>query len=243
MNIPAIDITTTAVNRPEIHDITFSSFTRHLNGVDWSRSTLYINIDPFPPGDRSECVRVAEKYFGQVVANMPDVPNYTAAYNWVWSHAKTKYILNLEDDWRLKKDVHIGTLLQYFDQIPSLYEVVLRAYTYHYPCTCTSPAILCRRYYHTIGGKLDITRNPETQTHSRQDMGLFIPNRNNCSGNAIRKFVVAYPEITGDKRECLVEDIGRDWLDNSKYCRPQQFPKSDPRYNKKCNFVKWEVKR
>ncbi len=237
-----IDVTTTAMNRPEVHDLTFSSFTTFLKGVEWEESTLYINIDPIPDGDRMEVVRVAQKYFGNVIYHMPDTANYTSAYNWVWSHAKTKYILNLEDDWRLKREVHINTLLKYFDIMPSLYEVVLRAYTYHYPCTCTSPAILHRRYYHALGGKLDETRNPETQTHSRRDFGIFIPNKKNCTGAAINKFVIAYPEMTRDPSAVIVEDIGREWLENSDYCRPQMFPKHDKRFKKKCDFTKWVKK-
>jgi len=239
----ALDITTTACNRIDIIEKTYKSFTENLTGVDWNKSTLYINIDPVPYNydiekDRDAIVEMCHKYFGYVVANRPIQPNFTRAYNWIWSHATKDIILNLEDDWELIKQIDIDILLQYFKNISTLYQVVLRAYTYHYPCTCASPSLLHRRYYHAIGGKMDELRNPETQTHSTSSterFGIFIPNKKSCPDrNYIKKYVVAYPEVENDNFAIIVKDIGREWLIKSNYDRPQNLG-----ICKKDSFVKW----
>ena len=244
-----LDVTTTAVPRPEIHERTFSSYTKNIKGVDWGKSTLYMNIDPLPyksekiydrmRRDILNSMFLAKKYFGNVEVNLPTKANYTSAYNWVWSKAKTELILNLEDDWELTREIDIQDVIKPFQECETLYEVVLRAYSYHYPCTCTSPAILHKRYYGAIGGKLDPKRNPETQTHSRTDLGLFIPNKKNCPGEEIKKYVQVYPAKCHDENECISKDIGREWLESSGYDRPQNFNKRDKRFKKKCNFTKW----
>lgn len=240
-----LDVTCTAVPRPEIHERTFSSYTRNIKGVEWDKCTLYINIDPLPVTSRAmnlaafETICIANRYFGDVVWRRPKKANYTEAYNWIWSNAKTELILNLEDDWELTREIDIQDVIKPFQECETLYEVVLRAYSYHYPCTCTSPAILHKRYYGAIGGKLDPSRNPETQTHSRTDFGIFIPNKKNCPGEEIKKYVQVYPEKCHDENECISKDIGREWLGNSGYDRPQNFNKRDKRFKKKCNFTKW----
>ncbi len=250
-----IDVTTTAMARPALVEQTYKSFTTNLKGVDWDKCTLYVNIDPFPHGGgdefeiirekQKELVKMAEKYFGHVKARMPTDSNYTAAYAWVWGQAQTKVILNLEDDWSLNREVDVMELFRNFNECKYLYEVVFRAYNYHYPCTCTSPALLHRRYYHKIAGKFNTLVNPECQTHSRTDLGLFIPNKKNCRGDAIKKFVRVWPEQFGnwgDKEYIAVDDIGREWLDNSPYIRPQMLDETDVRYKKKAKFTSW-VKR
>lgn len=244
-----IDTICTAMPRPKIHETAFKTYTSGLKGVDWANCTLFINIDPFPyttdeeyeaiQENRARTIIIARKYFGNVVTRTPKKPNYTKAYNWLYSSARTTVILNLEDDWALNRNIDIRTLIKNFEECGSLYEVVLRAYTYRYPCTCTSPALLHKRYYGAIAGKLDPERNPETQTHSRRDFGIFIPNKKNCPGDEIDKYVRVYPEKCGDQGEVVSIDIGREWLDNSPYMRPQMLQPDDPRYKKKDKFRTW----
>ena len=248
-----IDTISTAVPRPKIHDRTFYTYTSNLKGVDWEKCTLFINIDPFPYESleeyeairekQAESIKVCEKYFGNVVANTPHEPNYTRAYNWCYKNAVSKIILNLEDDWALNREIDVNKLIRYFEECGTLYEVVLRAYTYKYPCTCTSPGLLHRRYYGALAGKLDTLRNPETQTHSRRDLGIFIPNKKNCPGYKIDKYVRVYPEKNLDINEVVSIDIGREWLERSPYMRPQMLDESDPRYLKKDKFRSWIIRQ
>jgi len=244
MDINNIDFTTTAMPRPKILRRTYRSFAQKMKGLKLNQNTLYINIDPFPYDSddeyidicniREQCIDVAKSFFQKVVSRQPKKPNYTSAYDWLWHSAKSEIIFNLEDDWELNTAIDVNQLLQFFRNSKTLYQVVLRAYPYKYPCTCTSPGFLHRRYYSRLGGKMDSNRNPETQTHSRTDFGIFIPNKKNCKNP--EKYVIAYPTL---RSKIIVDDIGRDWLAKSPYTRPQMLPADDPRYKKKDKFLAW----
>jgi len=224
-----IQVTTTATMRPALVERTFASFVKNLKGVDWQKSTLFINIDPIPEGDRRKVAKVCNKFFGNVVANYPRKSSYSEAFNWAWDQATDEYILNLEDDWILVQPIHIAELLDVFVQVPTLYQVVLRAYGYVYPSCVTSPAILHERFYKLIAGKLDPNRNPENQIHCRGDeFGLKdIPFKRKKVNPGTR--VLAYP-TDGNSR--IVRDIGREWMDSTDLCRPEG----------KASFTTWQKK-
>ena len=110
-NIP-LEFTTTSCNRPELLEATYKSFTSRLIGVDFSKSTLYINIDPAPNNiNISEVESIANKYFGNVVVNYPEEPNFANAVIWCFAQVKGDYFFHLEDDWVLNIDVHINDIL------------------------------------------------------------------------------------------------------------------------------------
>jgi len=108
----ALQFTTTACNRPELLDITYNSFTSNLKGVDFSKSTLYINIDPAPNSDNIFRVEeVASKYFGNVICNYPEAPNFAKAISWCFSKVSGEFFFHLEDDWVLNKTIHIDEII------------------------------------------------------------------------------------------------------------------------------------
>lgn len=223
-----MDFTTTATARPHIVKKTYSSFNRHLKGINLKECRLFINVDPIPKGVKQRLVgQVAEKYFGEVISNYPKVPNYTAAYNWVWSNAESKYIFNLEDDWELSVDVDIPKLLENFDRHPNLYIVALRAYKYRYLTCPTSPGIMHERYYRKLGGNLNNNLNPEAQLRGKR-FGLEMPTR---EGKISPKGkVVVYPTHV---KKVIVHDIGRVWA------KKQGFKKGGG--GKKARFITWEI--
>ncbi len=216
-----LDFTTTAVARPRIVNRTYNSFTKNLKGVEFDKCTLFINIDPAPAGvDRKNVVKVAKKYFGKVVPNLPKTPSFTGAYNWCWSSAKTRFIFNLEDDWKLLEPINIKQLVSFFDKHKQLYEVALRAYPRKYNKCALSPALLHRRFYHKVGGKLDTKLNPECQLRGRA-FGLRLPSPE--SGIPANGKVVAFPS------KVVLADLGREWLKK----QPLKKPK------KKAHFTSW----
>jgi len=223
-----LDFTTTAVARPDIINRTYASFSKRLTGIDLKNCRLFINIDPVPSDvDRKEVAKVAKKYFKEVYPNYPEVANYTAAYNWVWSNANTDYIFNLEDDWELVKKVSIKILLNYFKKHKNLLEVALRAYNYNYKACPTSPSIMHKRYYKAVAGKLNEKVNPESQLRGSA-FGIALPSPSfNISAKGK---LVAYPE---DRNEIIVKDIGRKWIKNSNYIKPE---------GSKKNFTSWDLK-
>jgi len=159
-----------------------------------------------------------------VYPNYPEESNFTAAYNWVWSNAQTKYIFNLEDDWVLLKKVSVPKLLKYFKQHPKLMEVALRAYRYSYNSLPLSPCIIHERYYKVVAGNLNEKSNPESQLRGKK-FGIKMPAKEfKISQNG--KLVV-YP------KKIILKDIGRRWLRKSNFKKPR----------KKGKFIMWEERK
>ena len=223
-----MDFTTTAMPRPHIVDKTFKSFNKHLKGINLRDCRLFINVDPAPTGVKRKLVtKVGQKYFGEVISNYPEEPNYAAAYKWVWSHADTKFIFNLEDDWTLSVDVDVPKLLEYFNVHKKLYIVALRAYKYKYMSCPTSPGIMHQRYYKKLGENLQTNINPEAQLRGEK-WGLKMPSVGHKIAPKGR--VVVYPE---NIKKVIVHDIGRHWAKN------QGFKKGGG--GKKAHFIAWET--
>lgn len=265
-----ISFTTTAMPRPDILDKCYESFSKNLFGVDMKRSVLYLNIDPFPYDNAKQFVQinrlrenvlsVAKKYFKTVYYNTPDKPNYAAAYKWLWGSAKSDVIINIEDDWELIRPVNIDILLNKYSHVK--YEIVFRAYGYNYPCCCTSPAILKKRFYSEIARGMNTQENPECQIHRNGDgrYSIIIPNSRTKD---IKTYVVAYPEYRNVHRNIIVKDIGREWFKRCPYIIPQHnsiiryqqyvtdkkkaraegkiYTKKRPKIRTKVDFVKWEL--
>lgn len=108
-----LEFTTTACNRPEILFQTYKSYTSNLKGIDFTKSTLYINIDPSPNNENiNKVVNVCYKFFGKVVTKIPKNPNFTHAVRWLFEQPKGKYFFHLEDDWVLTEEIHIKDIIE-----------------------------------------------------------------------------------------------------------------------------------
>lgn len=220
-----MDFTTPAVARPYLIDQTYSSFSKNLKGIDLKQCRLFINIDPFPEDvKRKNVVKVAQKYFKEVHYNYGEVGNFTAACNWIWSNADTKFIFHLEDDWELISEVNLAKILKYFDKYPNLLQVALRAYHYPYRSVALSPGIMHERLYKAVAGKLDPNKNPESQMRGEK-YGIKMPARS--LKISYKGLVIAYPEKIKTR---VIRDLGRGWMKSSQYRKPDV---------SKSNFITW----
>lgn len=211
-----IAFTTTATNRPEIVEKTYSSFNSNLNGY-LKKCELIINIDPLPSGDnREEVVKVAEKHFKKVTAITPATPNFTTAINTLWSEAKTDYIFHLEDDWVLTQSFSVDSIIDYLDKNPKYLQCVLRAYNYDYNKMALSPSIIKKKLYSQIAGKLNANLNPEIQLRDTN----------------VTKYDLSKGYVTVFGEKPIVKDIGREWMEKSAFRRP----------DKKAHFNSWVKK-
>ena len=209
-----ISFTTTATNRPEILDRTYSSFKNNLLGIDMKKCDLVINVDPLPMANNREAVlEVARRYFGNVIATYPDKANFTTAINTIWSYPKTSFIFHLEDDWILTQSIKVNNIMDHLDNHPQLVQCVLRAYKYDYDKMALSPSIIKKKLYSQIAGKLDPKLNPEIQLRN----------------TAITKYKLNKNTIAVHGESPVVEDIGREWIDKSGFRRP----------DKKAHFNSW----
>lgn len=204
------EFSTTAMNRPNLLETTYESFCNKIKDVDYKNSTLYLNVDPVPEGDPMRVVKVAKKYFGNVIYRIPEEANFTAAVKWCWSQVKGDHVFHLEDDWILRRNI---SFLGVIDCINKEYEGkrVIQAYlrrtnSEHYKKVCLSPSLLDGNFVRERAKGFDINLNPEVQL------------RGSLGGVSVN--------FTLDVVLC---DIGRAWIRASEYARPK----------KKRNFTKW----
>jgi hypothetical protein len=217
----AMEFTTTATIRPELLARTYASFTAHMHGVDYAKSTLYLNVDPVGRADRTarDVCAAAREYFGTVRTRTPGTGNYAAAYRWLWSQPQGAVFFNLEDDWEVVEEFDLREIIA----VPKVAEwvgVALRAYThkdngdpYPYKTCPTSPSLLRSSFFHNFALKMDDTVNPEVQLHRYMKQEFFTGKRRR-PGTRMR----CYP--FGGPLRAVVRDTGREWMARYPVARP-----------------------
>lgn len=219
-----LEFGTTSTIRPIISDHSFGSFHKNLKGVDWEDSTLYINIDPIPKGNPEDVIRVAEKYFGRVIVNIPEEPQFCRALKWVLSKPTEDYFFYLQDDFTLDRNVHIDELKELLGNIVGDKKVVcanLRCYNQINDMRiCLSPFLGFSWWCFMLGKTLDERYNPERQTREKSDA-------NPHGGKNPSKYCsYHYPE------KKIISDIGRQWLRLNGLKRNSDYP---------YKFTGWDV--
>lgn len=109
-----IELALPAINRPKLVEQTLSSLCKHLKGVDFSKSTVYVNIDPVPIiYGREKVIDVCKKYVGNVVSNIPKKKsNWCVSFKWAITQPKGKFFMFLNDDWEFTRDFNIDDVLK-----------------------------------------------------------------------------------------------------------------------------------
>jgi len=197
-----LEFTTTACNRPEILDRTYKSFTANLEGVNFKKSTLYINIDPAPNNnDIIEVENIAKKYFGTVIANYPETPNFASAIIWCFSQVKGLVFFHLEDDWVLNKKVNLETMYNYSQKYSNWHQCILEKTVITQPDEPTLlPSLHNTKITQLFLKRVNNKTNPEAQLK--------------CIYRDLKKInLKLFTYIIWGKG--LVTDIGREWLNKN----------------------------
>lgn len=203
------EFTTTGCNRPEVYSRTLISFRDNLTGVDWEKSTMYLNIDSIPKSTGKEHAyrmeRVAGALFKRVHVRYTGMPSFPAAVKWCWTRPANEFFFHLEDDWLLTTKINIEDMLRMLMDNPRLSCVNLRAYEgIRDERICLSPCVMRTAHAKVMAERLRDDVNPE------QQLRLITPN--NPHGGAHHGFIGArYPE------QVVLQDIGREWLAKSKF--------------------------
>lgn len=205
------EFSTTAMSRSKVINRTYTSFCKHITEVDFSQSTLYLNVDPLPAdADPMAVVEVANRYFGTVVHRIPKKANFTSAVQWCWSQVKGLYVFHLEDDWILRRSISLQKMVEQMDhgyKGQKVIQVFLRAYRgISREKVCLSPSLLDGNFVRAASKVFDISLNPEIQLRGKIVNGLS----------------------TNYSKDITVHDIGRKWMNRSGY----QHPKVKARFNK-----------
>lgn len=106
-----LDVTITAVRRPEVFFLTAESFRKNLFAGNF-RTRAILNIDPLGGSiaDGDEVERIARANFDEVLVRKTQTGSFGDAVRWTWSNARTPWILHLEDDWLLVRKIDIAAL-------------------------------------------------------------------------------------------------------------------------------------
>jgi len=140
-----MDITMTAVRRPEVIEKTLKSFTENLFVIPKDHR-LIVNIDPIGDDvDNNEVIDVLEKYFSNLVIFEPKKPSFPKAVIRIWKQVESKYFFHLEDDWVLKRPVFISDLINPLKRNKNL--ACMRLYKENIPLTNNPTMFGCKYHY------------------------------------------------------------------------------------------------
>lgn len=123
-----IEICVPAINRPKLIEQMISSFCNHIKGIDFSKSTIYLNVDPVPIiYGREKVIEVCKKYVGNVIYNLPLKPHMSVAFKWLLKQTKdtSKYFFFINDDWLFVKDIHIKELIERIEKYNEIKQVAI----------------------------------------------------------------------------------------------------------------------
>jgi hypothetical protein len=228
-----IDITMTAMLRPSILKRTLEGIVNHIVD-DQNRFRLIINIDPLgekvKPG---KVVKMAKRYFENVIYNISDEASFPKAVKWVWGKSKAPFIFHFEDDWLVNRDINIRDMIKILNNNEHLSS--LRLYKYKTPrkkrfktFSCMwiyneegfyvatdwkrqfglNPILIKRKFIDEALPRMKDNVNPEKQFRSTKKYMVPIIRRWN------------YGIYTKPGNKPLITDIGRRWINKTKYRKP-----------------------
>lgn len=224
MGAQPLDFVTTACCRPKVFNSTLKSFTGRMLDVKFKQSTLYLNVDPIPENRNPlAVVEVAKKFFGNVVYNIPEKPNFTTALKWGFQQPEGRYFFYLQDDWALLKTVRVSELRKmmgssvvvnkYTKERGKVINVVLRAYgSISDHRICLSPSLMDTAWAKEYSLLLDENLNPERQFRP-------VSQTNKGGGQASSKQNVGQQYPANPRHGIIVKDLGRPWLKQNKLKR------------------------
>ena len=127
-----IDITMTATLRPSLVERTFISIVDKIVRGERDRYRLIINVDKIGENIQQKTViKIAKKYFNDIIFNLPETPSFPRAVKWVWGNSTSNYIFHIEDDWEIVRFVDVDNMIRLLDKYKKLSS--LRLNKYHTP--------------------------------------------------------------------------------------------------------------
>ena len=239
-----VDITMTAVIRPKILTRCLESIKRKIV-KDQTNFRLIINVDPIGENTKpGKVVKLAQKFFDNVIYNIPKEPSFPKAVKWVWSQSDAPYVFHIEDDWVFNEDIDIDNMVKILRGNVKLSS--LRLYKYNTPNRKKFPTFGCYWVYNPDGfylskdWKKQFGLNPILikKEFIDQALPLMVDNVNpekqfRESQKYMRKVIKdwQYGMYTNPGGRALVTDIGRGWIKNTKFAKP-----------KTGTFLTWETK-
>ena len=227
-----IDITMTAVKRPEILRRTLESFCNNLF-TEKDRYRLIINIDSIGEKVKPKVIlKICKRFFKeeQIIYNVSVTASFPAAVIWTWQQVEAPWVFHLEDDWIINMPVDINDMIEIMKKY-SLVSLRLNKnksgkskstnkYGYmSHPKISLNPTFFDGAFIKNVVPLMDPKLNPEKQLR----IGKGIEER----GKYLMKF--KHGIYTKESIQQVVVDIGREWMKKS-------------RYTKNTGFKNWSVR-
>ena len=214
-----IDITMTSVIRPHILKRTLESFCYNMftsENIKKYNCRLIINIDPIGEKYTQEYVaNIAKQYFKDIIIFKPDTPSFANAVIRCWKHITNKLCFHLEDDWVLLSKIDLNKMIDTLDMNDmvsmrlnkeSLNEEIKNINFIYYKQLSLNPTLFKSNFLQEIVEYMDPNLNPEKQL------------RLNAPGKRGELLTNTKQGIyTGSGYNKIVQDIGRDWMKNTKF--------------------------
>jgi len=187
-----LDVTITATKRHEILRRTLESFKKNL--LKDTEIRIIINIDPVGPDKMFiDCLDVCWATFPHtdVHYRTPNAPNFAAGFKWTWNEARTNFVLHLEDDWELLREIDLQDMINMLNRHKNLAllrlpqfkstEKDMKNWNLFFPYNgeyfecpeelkmsvgfCGHPSLIKGEFVQNTALYIDTTKNPEKQFH------------------------------------------------------------------------------
>jgi hypothetical protein len=186
-----VDVTITAVRRPEVLFETLYSFNYNLLGAHDCRAI--VNVDPVGwCKNQDDIVHVVKEFFpGNNIVCFPKDPNFSEAFRRVWDRVEAEWVFHLEDDWKLERKVDLVEMVNIMDRNKNLASLRLPQFNSddkhmknwnlffpwngeYFECPeenkvgggfCGHPSLIRGSFVKVCRELLDPTKNPEKQFH------------------------------------------------------------------------------
>lgn len=108
----SVDIAMTAVLRPRVIKRVLQSIkTMICNSYD-GQFRLILNIDPIGEDIHPQQIAsIARSIFPNLIYRVAEKPSFPLAVKWIWSQVKSKYFLNVEDDFKVVKELDLNKMI------------------------------------------------------------------------------------------------------------------------------------
>ena len=119
-----IDFFTMTINNLEILDKTYNNLKNNIEGINLKDCDLYLNVDPHPNNNNIDNLKlIGEKYFNNVIFNVPNTCNCGKAFKWGIDNFLADYLFIIEANKCIIKKFNINKMIEKFQN--NIVEVTL----------------------------------------------------------------------------------------------------------------------
>jgi hypothetical protein len=91
---------------------TLNSIAERICKNQTDKFTLILNVDPVGEKvSQEDIVEMARQYFPFIRARMPTKPSFPLAVKWLWDQVTTPFFFNMEDDFKIVKDIDVDHMM------------------------------------------------------------------------------------------------------------------------------------